>query len=236
MKRKKRSGTRRSLEEGGRAASATDLIVQACDPVAIQSRRRWVRFWCYLSLVIDLFFNAFLGVLPFVDNFAHLAGMLFGFFVSLSSLRLLSASSFDYRKKQQKTAFGNWCHRLRIFTLRCGGGLSAMCLVFVAAVFLHRSDGTHSPCPNCRFVTCMALPKPWNPNDPSNWWTCDSCGAIDGFVYWGGQDQASILVTSEVYCPLGDTVQVDIANRGYKEIEQAIDALPDLCREFCDRI
>jgi hypothetical protein len=247
-KQQKRNRNPRRAEEGGRTAasttstaaanetSASDLIAHACDPGAIQSRRRQVRLWCYVSLVVDLFFNSLVGLLPFVDNFAHLGGLLFGFFLSLSSLRLLSTSSFDYRKKQQETAFGKWCHGLRIFALRCGGGLSALVLVFVAIVCLRRSDGTNSPCPNCRYASCMALPKPWKPNDLSNWWTCDGCGGVQAQVYWQGQEpgQEEILASADIFCPLGNTIEVNIADEGFTKLEQAIDVLPDLCRAFCN--
>ncbi len=239
LKRKQRNGAKQSDEEEGRSKlareqSARDLIVQACDPVAIQSRRRWVRLWCYVSLVIDLLINFFFGLLPFVDNFAHAGGLLFGFFVSLSSLRLLSASPFDYRKKEQKNAFGKWCDGLRIFALRCGGGLSALCMVGVAIFFLQRSDGTHSPCPSCRYASCIALPKFWKPNDPTNWWACDGCDSVEGYVYWRGSGIDEILVTADIFCPAGDTVRVDIAEKRYNEMDQAIRALPDLCRANCN--
>ena len=242
IKKERRNGTQRSLEEGGSTARATvangksarDLIARSCDPVAVQSRRRWVRLWCYVSLIIDIFINYVFGLLPFVDNFAHLGGLLFGFFVSLSSLRLLSASSFDYRKKEDKKTFGKWCHGLRIFVLRCGGGLSALCLVCVAVFFLRRSDGTHTPCPKCRYASCMALPKLWKPNDPSNWWTCDGCDSVKGYVYWQGIGMDEILVSADLHCPAGETVRVDIAEKRYKEMDQAIQALPNLCRAFCN--
>eukprot|EP00536_Pseudo-nitzschia_multiseries_P014771 jgi/Psemu1/154648/gw1.767.21.1 len=125
------------------------------DPFASRCRRRRrVRFWCYVSLVCDLLLNSMFGLLPFVDNFAHLGGLVFGFFVSLSSLRLLSASSFDYRRRQQKTTFGRWCHRLHILILRCGGLISALFLAFVAVLFLRQSDGVVGPCPSCRYASC----------------------------------------------------------------------------------
>ena len=232
----RRGATPSTSSTAASETSASDLIVHACDPVAIQSRRRQVRLWCYVSLAVDLFVNSLVGLLPFVDNFAHLGGLLFGFFFSLSSLRLLSTSSFDYRKKQQETVFGKWCHRLRIFALRCGGGFSALVLVFVAIVFLRRSDGTNSPCPNCRYASCMALPKPWKPNDPSNWWTCDGCGGVQAQVYWQGEGlgQEQILGRAVIFCPLGNTIEVELAEEGFTELEQAIEVLPDLCRAFCN--
>ena len=232
----RRGATSSTASTAASETSASDLIAHACDPVAIKSRRRQVRLWCYVSLAVDLFFNSLVGLLPFVDNFAHLGGLLFGFFFSLSSLRLLSTSSFDYHKKKQETAFGKWCHGLRIFALRCGGGLSALVLVFVAILFLHRSDGTNSPCPNCRYASCMALPKPWRPNDSSNWWTCDGCGGVQAQVYWQGEGlgQEQILGSAVIFCPLGNTIEVDIAENGFTELEQAIEVLPDLCRAFCN--
>ena len=191
---KRQNGSRPTLEEGGSStrttisneARARDMIfAQAYDMDAVKTRRRWVRFWCYTSVVFDLLLNLSLGLLPFVDNFAHLGGLLFGFFASLSSLRLLSASPFDYGKRQHKTTVKKWFHRFRILALRCGGGLAALCLVCAASFALRRSDGINSPCPSCRYISCIALPKPWKPNDPNNWWTCDGCDNADAVVHWG---------------------------------------------------
>mmetsp|Transcript_21333 Transcript_21333/g.43874 ORF Transcript_21333/g.43874 Transcript_21333/m.43874 type:complete len:731 (+) Transcript_21333:291-2483(+) len=236
----KKHNEKQSIASGERAAAAndpsvSDLIVRAYDPVAIQYSRRRVRLWCYFSLVCDLFLNSLVGLLPFVDNFAHLGGLIFGFFVSLSSLRLLSASSFDYRKSGQNAALGRWCHGLRIVALRCGGFLSALFLLFVAIVFLRRSDGTTSPCPNCRYASCISLPRPWKPNDKRNWWTCDGCGGVSAQVYKGRGPHEEYYVTVDVFCPLGNTIKIDIIEEHHTELEQVNAALPDLCRDFCEK-
>ena len=236
--KQERDGERRSVKETPSANenSARDLIVGTCDSVKIQYRRRRVRLWCYASLVLDLSFNFLLGLLPFVDNFAHLGGFVFGFFLSLSFLPHISPSSIDYSKKQQRTNFGRSLHRLRIFALRCGGGLSAFFLAFVGIALLRRSDGTNNPCPNCRYVSCIALPRPWKPNDSRNWWTCDSCDRVRGEAFWdrSAHDQQEIIDAVEIFCPLGNTIQVNIADEGYKELDQAIGALSNLCRAYCE--
>jgi membrane associated rhomboid family serine protease len=248
MKEERRNRRRRRAEEEGREAAAgtasttarsdtsvSDLIARARDPVSIDCRRRWVQCWCYMSLVLDILLFFIFGLLPFVDNFAHLGGFLFGFLFSLSSLRLLSASSFDYRKKQKKTALGKWCDGLQIFALRCGGALSAMFLVFVVVFFLRRSDGTHSPCPKCRYASCMALPRPWKPSDPRNWWNCDGCDLVEGQYYWDVHGQQKIYTTVDIFCPFGTPViGLDISEMGYTEAEQIEDELSDFCRSVCD--
>ncbi|VEU41951.1 unnamed protein product [Pseudo-nitzschia multistriata] len=209
--------------------------VQEDNPFDTQCRhRRRVRLWCYFSIVCDLLLNSLVGLLPFVDNFAHLGGLIFGFFVSLSSLRLLSASSFDYRKRQQKTTFGQWCHRLRILTLRCGGMISALLLVFVAILCLRRSDGMVSPCPNCRYASCISLPRFWKPNDTANWWTCDGCGGVAAQVYSGTGMNMGYYVSGELFCPQGNIVELDLSEFSYTRMEQVNRKLPDLCRKFCE--
>ena len=241
-KMKRQNGSQPTLEGGSSTrttlsneARARDVIfAQAYDMDAVKTRRRWVRFWCYTSVVFDLLLNLSLGLLPFVDNFAHLGGLLFGFFASLSSLRLLSASPFDYGKKQHKTTLKKWFHRLRILALRCGGGLAALCLVCAASFALRRSDGINSPCPSCRYISCIALPKPWKPNDPNNWWTCDGCDNADAVIHWGRTGVDFILTHADIDCPMGDTIRVDISEHRYGGREQVIQALPHLCRSFCN--
>jgi len=201
----------------------------------IQYRRRRVRLMCSVTLAFEFFLNFAIGLLPFVDNFSHLGGFLFGFFVSLSSLRLLSASSFDYRKKEQRTAFQKWCHKIRIFALRCGGGLLALFLVLLTIIFLHKSDGTNSPCPRCRYLSCMALPKPWKPNDPSNWWTCDGCGGVQATVTSVSVGGEEIWYIDKMFCPLGNTIALDFSEGvGFPEMQHARNALPKLCTQLCD--
>jgi membrane associated rhomboid family serine protease len=227
--------TRKKNRREGRSSNnnANEDGTTADNAYTIQCRRRRVRFWCYFSLVCDLLLNSLVGLLPFVDNFAHLGGLLFGFFVSLSSLRLLSASSFDYRRKQQSTTLGRWCHRLSIISLRCGGGLSALALLFVAMMFLRQSDGTTSPCPNCRYVSCIPLPRPWKPNDEKNWWNCDGCSGVTATAFKGRGNNSRNFVTLEVFCPNGNLIEVDISEEQYTIVDQVNTALPDLCGEFC---
>jgi membrane associated rhomboid family serine protease len=227
--------TRKKNRREGRPSNNTNEDGTTADiAYTIQCRRRRVRFWCYFSLICDLLLNSLVGLLPFVDNFAHLGGLLFGFFVSLSSLRLLSASSFDYRRKQQDTTLGRWCHRLRITLLRCGGGLSALALLFVAMMFLRQSDGTTSPCPNCRYVSCIPLPRPWKPNAENNWWNCDGCAGVTATAFKGRGDNNRYYVNLEVFCPNGNLIEVDISEEQYTTVDQVNTALPALCGEFCE--
>ena len=216
-------------DNGGSSGSNSNNSAQKS-----RCRHHRVGFWCYFSLICELFINLSFGLLPYIDNFAHLGGFLFGFCVSLSSLRILSASSFDYRRKQHKKTKGRWYHRLRIMTLRCGGGLSALFLVFVAVMFLRRSDGMTSPCPNCRYVSCIPLPRPWKPNDPNNWWNCGGCEGVTAQVFNGSSYYNSkYYVDLEIRCPSGNIVEVDISGERYITLDEVHTDLQDLCHEFC---
>jgi hypothetical protein len=53
-----------------------------------------VKCCAVIWLVLDLMANAIIGFTPFVDNFAHMGGLAYGFFISLTVLQCLPLSFF----------------------------------------------------------------------------------------------------------------------------------------------
>ncbi|OEU19308.1 hypothetical protein FRACYDRAFT_216848 [Fragilariopsis cylindrus CCMP1102] len=92
-------------------------------------------------------------------------------------------------------------------------------------MFLRQSDGTTSPCPNCRYVSCIPLPRPWKPNDERT--------GVTATAFKGRDDNSRYFVSLEVFCPNGNLIEVDISEEQYTIVDQVNTALPDLCGEFC---
>jgi membrane associated rhomboid family serine protease len=180
----------------------------------------WMRFCCFFWLLFDIVINSLIGFTPFVDNFAHLGGLVYGFLVALTILERLPLSFFG-------TGSGI-CHQLRIASYRCVGFIIAATLICVTTVVLGESDGLRSPCYQCRYISCAPFPF-WT---ESKWWYCDGCDAAFGDIYRRTGDV--FFSDLELFCPTnGEVVDIDIFDKRYTEIYGIQEALPSFCREYC---
>ncbi|EED94376.1 predicted protein, partial [Thalassiosira pseudonana CCMP1335] len=105
-----------------------------------------------LWLLFDIVINCLVGLTPFVDNFTHLGGMVYGFLCGLSTIERLSTDFFGIA-----TTF---CSRLRNVIVRFSGLILSVVLIMVTTALLVESDGGASPCSGCRYVSCVPFP-PW---------------------------------------------------------------------------
>ena len=170
-------------------------------------------FW----LVFDIAINSIIGFTPYVDNFAHLGGLIYGFLIGLTVLERLPLSFFGKGS--------GICHKIRICSLRFLGILCACALVIISAILLGRSNGVRSPCWDCRYISCAPFPF-WTDN---KWWYCDGCDAATADVYLRG----TVFGTMDLYCPRGGIVQVDIANEQISNGAELQPLLPGFCRAYC---
>jgi hypothetical protein len=63
-------------------------------------------------LFLDVLVNCAIGLTPFIDNFTHLGGMVYGFLCGLSTIHIISPRFFGddgHRAKHRRNSFGNWC-------------------------------------------------------------------------------------------------------------------------------
>ena len=179
----------------------------------------WMRFCCVFWLCFDLFINSLIGFTPYVDNYAHMGGLIYGLLVALTILERLPLSFFGK---------GNGiCYKLRIASLRFLGVAIALFLVIISTILLSRSDGLTSPCLGCRYISCAPFPF-WT---EKKWWYCDGCDAVSGDVYRSRGD--AYFSDLELYCPDGEITNVEIFDMGYSELSEIQSALPSVCREHC---
>lgn len=174
-------------------------------------------FWLGLDLVL----NSAVGFTPFVDNFAHLGGLTYGFFISLTVLQRLPLAFFG---KGQGP-----CFRIRIRMLRVMGAFIALTLFFITGTLLSQSDGIKSPCHKCRYISCIPFPF-WSKD---KWWYCDGCDAVSGKVFHRNDDDV-IFSNLDLFCPEGgETVEIDISGGQYKDTSDVQKILAGYCREYC---
>jgi hypothetical protein len=97
--------------------------------------------------------NCLIGLTPFVDNFTHLGGMVYGFLCGLSTIDRLQTSFFGFSK--------DTCAKIRGNLLRFAGLIVSVVLIMTTTIILAQSDGTTSPCSSCRYISCVPFP-PWS--------------------------------------------------------------------------
>ncbi len=215
----------------------------------------WMRFACGFWCCMDLLLISIIGFTPYVDNFAHLGGFLYGFLISLSthtqrhpsphSPSMLNSAKEDPAGEPDRPTgpflgkaadccccAGKVCRLARARTsLRHLGVVGALSLLVASLVLLRRSDGRTGPCgARCRYVSCIPFPL-WTRREDDLWWSCDPCEGVNADIYKRrGDDLYSDL---DVYCPQGYTVQLDIFDAGYVTPDEVSADLVDICIYEC---
>ncbi|KAL9184557.1 hypothetical protein ACHAXT_012527 [Thalassiosira profunda] len=174
-----------------------------------------------LVLVLDIVVNCLIGLTPYVDNFTHLGGMLYGFLCGLSTIQLVSPRFFGDNRQ--------CLHKCKLFCFRSFGLLVCVAGVLASSIVLFSGDGATNPCPTCTKLSCFSFP-PWaEPNE--KWWYCDDCSRASAE---GTLDTESGMFTSlNLRCPNGPMQTVDV-EEAWPQDEVGLEGiLPELCREHC---
>ena len=111
-------------------------------------------------LVLDIILNIVIGLTPFVDNFTHMGGMVFGFFCGLSTMERLSKAFFGVKT--------NWISQVQTFSVRfLGIIISVLCIIAGFIVLASMHGGSIVKCPGCRYISCVPFPF-WETEQ--KWW------------------------------------------------------------------
>ena len=137
------------------------------DAVLVRTRKekrmvKWVIFW----LILDVSLNVVIGLLPFVDNFCHVGGMVFGFLLGVGVLRRVTFTFFGFNRTGFQKFFSMLAKAWGIIIL-------TILLAFTTTWLFQFSDGYTTACHGCRYVNCLSLPFWGAPNE--KWWYCDDC-------------------------------------------------------------
>jgi membrane associated rhomboid family serine protease len=186
-----------------------------------------MRFLCGFWLCVDLIMNSLIGFTPYVDNYAHLGGLTYGFLLSLSALKTMSLDIFD--QERQSSRLGWCCHTFRIKTLRSLGLSMAVLLFVTSCALVGISDGQHSPCLSCRYISC--IPFPFWVSEERMWWNCDICAGVSTQIY--NKSHTTHYDYLEMNCPQGFVQKIDISFLNLDTILEVEDELLDLCRAEC---
>ncbi|KAL3807618.1 hypothetical protein ACHAXA_008628 [Cyclostephanos tholiformis] len=175
-----------------------------------------------LWLLFDIVINCLIGLTPFVDNFTHLGGMVYGFLCGLSTMERLSTDFFGIA-----TTF--WT-RLRNILIRFSGLILSVVLIMITTGVLVDLDVGKSPCPGCRYVSCVPFP-PWAGED-NKWWYCDDCSKVTADAILDSSGYYSLSMT----CPDGVIQEIDLSDQLVTDRQWIQRQLPTMCRKYCDQV
>ena len=177
-----------------------------------------------MVLFLDIVVNCLIGLTPFVDNFTHLGGMVYGFLCGLGTIQLVAPKFFQ---KEEDMVSPSCCSRSKRFFLRFFGVLISFAGIVVSTIVLLSGDGETNPCTSCTYMSCIAFP-PWN--SPNNkWWYCDDCARATAT----GTMEDGVFSSLNITCPNGmhELLQVEDS---WPQDEIGLEGLlPMLCREHC---
>jgi membrane associated rhomboid family serine protease len=175
-----------------------------------------------LWLLFDIVINCLVGLTPFVDNFTHLGGMVYGFLCGLSTIERLSTDFFGIAKSK--------CERARNVIVRFAGLILSVILIMITTAVLVDSTGTGSPCINCRYISCVPFP-PWA-NEDNKWWYCDDCSRVTADAKLDSRGYYSLAMS----CPDGVIKDIDLSDTAVTDRQWIRKQLPDICRKNCDNL
>jgi membrane associated rhomboid family serine protease len=127
-----------------------DILLVRCDDYVILSKYGITTSATHASSKLP-FQNVVIGLTPFVDNFTHLGGMVYGFLCGLGKLERLSHLFFGVKK--------GFLSKFQSSLVRFFGFILSIVCIIITSFVLLRSDGEKiTNCRGCRYVSCVPFP------------------------------------------------------------------------------
>lgn len=176
-------------------------------------------------LMLDILLNVIIGLTPFVDNFTHLGGMIYGLLCGLSTLERLSKAFFGVKR--------GLCSKMGGAFLRFFGVILSVFCIIITIVILAESDGKRiSNCKGCRYVSCVPFPF-WADSD-NKWWYCDDCELVSGDARQNSN--TGFYNSMNLTCPDGEDVFIDLSEDQINDQQYLSKQLPKFCRDYCENL
>jgi len=188
--------------------------------------QRFRNFKVLVWLLLDIFLNVLIGLTPFVDNFTHLGGMIYGFLCGLSKLERLSKAFFGVQK--------GLISKFQTGLVRFFGTIMSIVLIGITLLLLIKSDGERlTSCRGCRYVSCV--PFPFWADYEDKWWYCDDCDLVraDARLNTVTNTYSSMNLT----CPDGEVIFIDLSLGNVGGDQSFLQKrLPTYCRDSCNSL
>jgi membrane associated rhomboid family serine protease len=183
-----------------------------------RKRNAWAIFW----IVIEVVVNIVLGLTPYIDNFTHLGGLLYGLCCGWSTIEHAAAGFFGYKV--------GLCAKIRANMIRFFGFIVSIVFIMITTAWLATSDAGEVPCPNCRYVSCV--PFPWWTED--KWWYCDDCDFVQAILY--RTENVTSYTRIDLTCPDKSIENIDVLQDEISTHDEMRQALPGYCRAYCEEV
>jgi len=180
-------------------------------------RNAWAFFWIIMEMAV----NIVLGLTPFIDNFIHLGGLLYGMCCGWTVIEYTAVNFFGYD--------ATFWTKVRLYTFRFLGLIISVVCIIVTCAWLATFEEDNNPCPNCRYFNCVETP----------WWHCDDCDFVTADLYRTetNADQEGTYTRIDLTCPNGDLVEsIDVSASNTTDRDEIRDQLPDYCRDYCPEV
>ena len=189
-----------------------------------EDQRTWKRnalgiFWLFLDILV----NILLGLTPFIDNFTHMGGLVYGLLCGWTTIDPLAFEFLGASSEKMS--------KIRTLFVRFFGLFTSLLLIIVTTIVLATKDVTSSPCNGCRYISCV--PFPWWSED--KWWECDDCEFVTARLFRTEGDDL-IYDQIDLTCPDGTVESINISQDGLTSVPEVQDGLPSYCRNYCDEI
>jgi len=187
---------------------------------------RWRHFYVLLWLAVDIIINCLIGFTPFVDNFTHMGGFVYGFCIGIASIERLASTFFGIRATDKsKSSY------LAGIVLRFFGLIVSVIAIMATTIVLVNSDGVTSPCHGCRYISCVPFP----PNADEKWWYCDDCDIVTADIFQS-IDGSGLYEQVNLNCPNGVVEEIPLDDMGIYDKEELRQLMPTMCRNNCDQV
>lgn len=119
--------------------------------------------WVLLQLILATIVNLVLGLLPFLDNFAHFGGLCCGMFFGFT---LLVQDRYDI--------WGSRKTRKPYQVVVQGCAIVTIPIMFIVLILvLYLQVDVSSGCNWCSYISCVPMPP--GASDENLWWDCTEC-------------------------------------------------------------
>jgi membrane associated rhomboid family serine protease len=176
-------------------------------------------FWLALDIILNIVF----GLTPFVDNFTHLGGLLYGLCCGLSTIEPIAVGFFGVH--------ASTFSKCRSICIRFFGLIISVVFIMVTTVWLATSDAGETPCEGCRYLSCVPFPF-WR---EEKWWYCDDCDFVVANLF-KSTDGDNFFDRIDLTCPSNVIETIDISDEFRSDRDGVIQALPSYCRTYCEDV
>jgi len=196
------------------------LFLKDCgdeDNGAPWKRNAWAFFW----IVVETTINVLLGLTPYIDNFIHLGGLVYGIACGWTIIEVAAVNFFGYDASLWQKA--------RLFTFRFLGLFIAVVCIIITCAWLATFEEDNNPCPNCRYFNCIE----------TRWWYCDDCDLVTADLYRTAttENEDGVYTSIDLTCPNGQVIEsIDVSAANISDRLEIRDELPDYCRDNCPEV